>query len=77
MRVPASEIDGLVLDRLRALIASRQEIADALAPLGLKARELEAALERADELSKRLADHPAGRAARPDAKRRHPGGAFT
>jgi site-specific DNA recombinase len=52
MRVPASEIDGLVLDRLHALIASRQEIADTLASLGLKARELEAALERADALGK-------------------------
>jgi len=53
MRVPASEIDSLVLDRLRTLIASRREIADALAPLTLKARELEAVLARANELSQR------------------------
>ena len=53
MRVPASEIDGLVLDRMRALIASRREIADALAPLALKARELEAVLARANALSQR------------------------
>jgi site-specific DNA recombinase len=53
MRVPASEIDGLVLDRLHALIASRREIADALAQLTLKARELDIVLARADELSHR------------------------
>ena len=52
MRVPASEVDGLVLERLRRLMASRQKIADTLASLGLKARELEAALERADALGK-------------------------
>jgi DNA invertase Pin-like site-specific DNA recombinase len=52
LRVPASEIDALVLGRLRALLASRQETSDALASLGLQARQLEAALERAQALAK-------------------------
>ena len=52
LRVPASEIDALVLDRLRALLASRQETSDALASLDLQARELDQALERAQALTK-------------------------
>jgi DNA invertase Pin-like site-specific DNA recombinase len=51
LRVPAGEVEALVLDRLRQLMASRQGIADALAPFGLKARELDVALRRAVELS--------------------------
>ena len=52
MRVPASEIDGLIVDRLRVLVTSPQEIADILTPLSLKARELDAALVRADAISR-------------------------
>jgi len=52
MRVPASEVEGLVLDRVRTLLMSRKEIADALAALDLKAGELEAALIRVAEFSK-------------------------
>ncbi len=48
----ACEIDALVVDRLRALLASRQETSNALASLGLQARQLEAALERAQALAK-------------------------
>jgi len=33
-RIPAGDIEGLVLDRLRALFASGEEISDAIAPLG-------------------------------------------
>jgi DNA invertase Pin-like site-specific DNA recombinase len=51
MRVPASEVEGFVLDRVRTLLASRKEIADALVKLELKAGELEAALKRAAEFS--------------------------
>ena len=51
MRVPASEVEGFVLDRVRTLLASRKEIADALVKLELKAGELEAALNRAAEFS--------------------------
>ena len=53
MRVPAGEIEGLVLDRLHALIASRREIADALDPLGLTAQQLDDALGRAADLDRR------------------------
>ena len=36
MRVPASEVEGLVLDRVRTLLASRKEIADALSSIELE-----------------------------------------
>ncbi|MBS0268618.1 MAG: hypothetical protein JSS54_06540 [Proteobacteria bacterium] len=52
MRVPASEVEGLVLDRVRTLLTSRRDIADALAALELKAGELETVLSRAVEFSK-------------------------
>src|ERR1700730_15919582 len=44
MRIPAGDIEGLVLDRLRAFFSSRTEISDALAPLDLDAQTLDAAL---------------------------------
>jgi site-specific DNA recombinase len=52
MRVPAGEVEGLVLHRLRMLISSREDVADALAPLDLEARQLDLALQRADELGR-------------------------
>ncbi|HEY3622102.1 MAG TPA: recombinase family protein, partial [Roseiarcus sp.] len=36
-RIPAGDIEGLVLDRLRALFASGEEMSAAIAPLGLDA----------------------------------------
>ena len=60
MRVPAGEVEGLVLDRLRQLLALRKDIADALAPFGLKARELDGALRRALELSQQWLTLPPG-----------------
>ncbi|MGI8570911.1 MAG: hypothetical protein ACR2KT_18650 [Methylocella sp.] len=53
MRVPAGDIEALVLDRLRALFSSRIEVADALAPLDLDARMFDAALHNAFGLSVR------------------------
>jgi site-specific DNA recombinase len=53
MRVPAGDIEGLVLDRLRALFSSRIEVSDALASLHLEARALDAALRNAFALSER------------------------
>jgi site-specific DNA recombinase len=53
MRVPAGDIEGLVLDRLRTLFSSRTEIGDALVPLDLEAHALDAALCNASELSER------------------------
>ena len=53
MRVPAGDIEALVLDRLRALFSSRIEVSDALGSLDLEARALDAALRNAFTLSKR------------------------
>src|ERR1700730_11556773 len=53
MRVPAGDIEALVLDRLRAFFSSRTDIGDALAPLDLDARALDAALRNAFGLSER------------------------
>ena len=60
MRVPAGDIEALVLDRLRAFFSSRTDIGDALTPLDLEARAFDAALRNAFTLSKRwLAMPPA------------------
>src|SRR5208337_3364410 len=53
MRVPAGDIEGLALDRLRLFFSSRTAVGDALAPLDLDARMLDAALRAAVELSQR------------------------
>ena len=52
MRVPAGEIEGLVADRLLALMADPTQVADALVPLGLDARQLDHVLSA----SKRIAE---------------------
>jgi hypothetical protein len=51
MRVPAGDIEALVLDRLRAFFSSRTDIGDALTPLDLEARAFDAALGNAFTLS--------------------------
>src|SRR5580704_17002540 len=53
MRVPAGDIEALVLDRLKAFFSSRTDIGDALTPLDLEARAFDAALRNACTLSKR------------------------
>jgi hypothetical protein len=53
MRVPAGDIEALVLDRLRAFFSSRTDIGDALTPLELEALAFDAALRNAFTLSKR------------------------
>jgi len=53
MRVPAGDIEGLVLDRLRAFFSSGSDVGDALAPLDLDAYSLDAALRNASALSER------------------------
>jgi site-specific DNA recombinase len=53
LRVPAGEVEGLVLDRLRAVLASRADLGHALAPLDLDARTLQGALNRAAHLAER------------------------
>src|SRR3984893_17576016 len=52
-RIPAGDIEGLVLDRLRALFASGGEISDAIAPLGLDAATQRAVLDRSAKLAER------------------------
>jgi site-specific DNA recombinase len=53
MRIPAGDVEALVLDRLKAFFSSRTDIGDALTPLGLEARAFDAALRNAFTLSKR------------------------
>jgi site-specific DNA recombinase len=53
MRVPAGDIEALVLDRLRAFFSSRIEVSDALASLQLEAHKLDAVLRSALKLSQR------------------------
>jgi site-specific DNA recombinase len=52
-RIPAGDIEGLVLDRLRSFFSSRTNVADALAPLDLDAHSLDTALRNASALSER------------------------
>src|SRR5262245_25564435 len=53
MRVPVGDIEGLVLDQLRAFFASRTDVGDALASLHLNAHSVDAALCNASALSER------------------------
>ncbi len=53
MRVPAGDIEGLTLDRLRAFFSSRSNIGDALARLDLTAANFDAALRNAFGLPQR------------------------
>jgi DNA invertase Pin-like site-specific DNA recombinase len=52
-RLPAGDIETLVLDRLRSLFASELEASDALAPLCLKAASQQSALARLAQLAAR------------------------
>jgi hypothetical protein len=51
LRVPAGDLEALVLDQLRALLASRIEVDAALAHRDLDARDLDAVLQRAGRLA--------------------------
>ncbi|MBL8882355.1 MAG: recombinase family protein [Hyphomicrobium sp.] len=51
LRVPAGDLEGLVLDRLRAFFASEQDLGDALSYFDLDAATLRSALAKATELS--------------------------
>jgi site-specific DNA recombinase len=53
LRVSAGDIEALVLDRLRALLSSRTDVSETLAPLDLDAYALDAALRKALRLSER------------------------
>ena len=52
-RIPAGDIERLVLDRLRALFASGAEVSDVVAPLGLNASTQRAMLDRSAKLAER------------------------
>jgi site-specific DNA recombinase len=52
-RIPAGDIEGLVLDRLRALFASGAEVSDAVGPLGLDAATQRAVLDGSAKLAER------------------------
>ena len=51
LRIPAGDIEGLVLDRLRTFFASETEIGDALAPLDLAASMQRTVLGRSAQLA--------------------------
>lgn len=51
MRIPAGEVEGLVMDQVRAFLSSRSKVSDAIAPLELDARSLDVVLRRAPELA--------------------------
>jgi hypothetical protein len=53
MRIPAGDVEWLVLDRLGTFFASKIDVVDALTPLDLEARALDAALCCASKLSER------------------------
>jgi site-specific DNA recombinase len=53
MRIPAGDVEALVLDRLRVFFSSRIDVSDAVAPLDLEAHPLDAALRNAFTLSNR------------------------
>src|SRR5262249_33699289 len=52
-RIPADDIEGLLLDRLRVLFASTVEVSDAILPLGLDAATQRAVLDRSAKLAER------------------------
>ncbi|MBL8884925.1 MAG: recombinase family protein [Hyphomicrobium sp.] len=58
MRVPASDVEGVVLDRLRSLLSEPKAVADALLPLEPGAAPLDRALRRAARLASRWLSLP-------------------
>jgi len=52
IRIPATEVEGLVLDRVRHLLTTQTELVRRLATLHLNARQLEGALKTADKLTR-------------------------
>jgi site-specific DNA recombinase len=50
LRVPAGDVEALVLDRIRAFFASEEDVGETLSNFGLDAATLRALLKNADEL---------------------------
>jgi site-specific DNA recombinase len=57
-RVPAGDVEGLVLDRIRSFLASEVDVSDALASIDLDAPTQRAVLARATHLSEQWATMP-------------------
>jgi site-specific DNA recombinase len=57
-RIPAGDIEGLVLDQLRTFFAARSDVGDALASLDLDVYSLDAALRNASALAERWLTAP-------------------
>ena len=57
-RVPAGDVEALVLDRLRAFLDTEKEVGDALAPLALDASVQRAAFTRAKHIADRWTELP-------------------
>jgi len=51
LRVPAGDIEALVLDRIRAFFASEQDVGEMLSIFGLDAATLRSSLKKADDLN--------------------------
>jgi site-specific DNA recombinase len=57
-RIPAGDIEGLILDRLRAFFASERDIGEALSCFDLDASALRAALSKASHLAETWSTQP-------------------
>jgi hypothetical protein len=55
LRIPAGDIEALVLDHLRTFFASRTAVADSLVPFGLDVAIQQAVLDRSARLAERWA----------------------
>ncbi len=58
MRVPASDVEAVVLDQLRSFLSESKAVADALLPFGPTAGQLDRALSRAAEFAVRWQSIP-------------------
>lgn len=60
-RIPTGDVDGLVLDRLRAVFASETDVGEALSCFDLDASTLRSALSTAKQLAETWADLPSNK----------------
>ncbi len=61
LRVPAGDVEALVLDRIRAFFASEQNVGETLSFFGLDAVTLRSSLKKADELTRGWAALPSNK----------------
>jgi hypothetical protein len=60
-RIPAGDVEGLVLERLRAFFASETDVGEALSGFDLDASKLRSALSKAKQLAETWADLPSNK----------------